>query len=203
MRTREKKCILATRNKGKIREFQRLFSDIGLEVLSLGELESPPDVVEDGNSFHENAFKKARTIAEHYGILAVSDDSGLEVDVLGGAPGVHSARYAGEGATDQENNQKLLEALKGVDESGRHARFRCVMVAYRPDGKWIEAEGTLQGIITLEPRGCKGFGYDPIFYVPELGKTLAEISTDEKNRISHRANALKKLHKKLTELLEP
>ena len=175
---------------------------MGLKVLSFADLKDPPDVIEDGKSFFENAFKKAKAVAEHYGILAISDDSGLEVDALDGRPGIHSARYAGEHATDQENNQKLLEDLQGVDDVHRQARFRCVMVAYRPDGAWVKAEGQLEGVITSRPKGDKGFGYDPIFFVPELGKTLAEISTEEKNKISHRAKALKALHKKLIGLLE-
>ena len=201
MQTKDKRCILATRNQGKIREFQSLFSDIGLEIISLNDVESAPDVQEDGATFFENAMKKARSMAEHFGLMAISDDSGLEVDALGGRPGIYSARFAGEGATDEENNRKLLREMEGIEPGRRTARFRCVMVAYRPDGAWVKAEGTLEGIITDSPTGDRGFGYDPLFYVPELQKTLAELTTEEKNRISHRARALQKLHQKLGELV--
>ncbi len=200
MYTKEK-CILATKNQGKIREFHELFKDLGIESLSLLDVENPPSVVEDGSTFFENAFKKAKTISEHFGIIAISDDSGLEVDALNGRPGIYSARYAGENATDEDNNKKLLNELKGVDLKDRTARFKCVMVAYRPDGKWVKAEGTLEGLISIEPRGDQGFGYDPVFLLPELGKTLAEIAIEEKNKISHRAKALRALHEKLPELL--
>ena len=201
MHTQKKSCILATKNQGKIREFKELFSDMGIDFLSLNDVEAPPEIVEDGKNFFENAFKKAKTISEHYGVMAISDDSGLEVDALDGRPGIYSARFAGEGASDEENYLKLLQELEGVEDEKRTARFRCVMVAYRPDGKWIKAEGSLEGVITREPRGTKGFGYDPVFLVPALGKTLAEIPMEEKNKISHRARALQALRESIEEIL--
>ncbi len=201
MQTQNRSCILATKNRGKIREFKELFSDMGMDFLSLNDVEAPPEIVEDGDSFFENAFKKAKTISVHYGIIAISDDSGLEVDALNGRPGIYSARFAGEGASDEENYLKLLRELEGIEDEKRTARFRCVMVAYRPDGKWVKAEGSLEGMITRKPRGTKGFGYDPVFFVPSLGKTLAEIPVEEKNKISHRARALHDLKERIEEIL--
>jgi len=200
VRTR-KKCILATKNKGKIREFKDLFKDMNIDLVSALDLESFPKIKEDGKTFLENALKKARIVAEHYGTMAISDDSGLEVDALNGRPGIYSARFAGEGATDEANNQRLLKELEGIPRERRTARFRCVIVAYRPDGKWVHGEGTFEGLIALEPKGRGGFGYDPVFFLPEFGVTVAELSATEKNRISHRARALKALYKRIKELL--
>ena len=185
--------VLATRNKGKVREFRALLRDFPLEIRSLEEFPEAPEVQETGKTFLDNAFKKAYEIAKALGCLALADDSGLEVDALGGAPGVYSARYAGEAATDEENNRKLLKELEGVPLNKRTARFRCVIVVCDPHGAWLKAEGTWEGLITFEPRGHFGFGYDPVFLIPELGKTAAEIPPKLKNQLSHRANALREL----------
>ncbi len=191
------KLILATKNQGKVRELRELLQDLGIEVSSLQDVEGLPEVIEDGDSFFENAMKKARTIAEATGLMALADDSGLEVDALGGGPGVRSARFSGPGATDESNNQKLLEMLEGVPPEGRGARFRCVMVLYHPSGKWLATEGACEGLIGTSPRGTKGFGYDPVFFLPDRGKTMAELDLEEKNRISHRGKALGALREKL------
>ncbi len=193
--------MIATRNKGKIRELKELLADFGLDILSLDQFPQVKEIVEDGNTFFENAMKKAKTVAEKTGLLAIADDSGLEVDALKGAPGVYSARYAGEDATDEQNYLKLLNEMKDVPTEKRGAQFRCVIVAYRPDGKWVSAEGVCRGRITSSPRGEQGFGYDPVF-VPEGDiRTMAELTREEKNRISHRGKALEMLKKKIGELI--
>lgn len=187
--------VLATANKGKMREFSGLLEGVFGRILSLNDLESPPDVVEDGATFRENALKKARAISAYSGKPALADDSGLVVDALGGRPGVYSARYAGEGATDRDNIAKLLSELEEIED--RNARFVCVLALVTPDGKEMTAEGTCKGVIITEPRGDGGFGYDPVFFLPELGKTMAEIPPGLKNRLSHRARAAEALIKLL------
>ncbi|NPA49609.1 MAG: XTP/dITP diphosphatase [Thermodesulfobacteria bacterium] len=199
---KEKVLVLATRNPGKVKELKALLADTGLEVKSLEDFPEAPEVEETGKTFFENAFQKAREIALATGHMAMADDSGLEVDALGGAPGVYSARFAGEGATDEENIRKLLQELEGVPEEKRTARFRCVIVVYHPSGHWFKAEGVWEGLITTEPRGEGGFGYDPIFLIPELGKTAAEIPLELKNKLSHRAKALAEMKYKLPSFLE-
>jgi XTP/dITP diphosphohydrolase len=195
------RILLATRNAGKVREVRGMLSGFPVEIVSLLDLPEMPDVVEDGTTFQENALKKARELARRFPGMVVADDSGLEVDALQGGPGVRSARYAGEKATDPENNRKLLDELISAPEKRRTARFRCVLALVQPDGReWI-AEGSCEGRIASEPRGNRGFGYDPVFLVPELGKTFAELTTEEKNRISHRARALAALRATLEELL--
>ncbi len=189
--------VLATGNKGKIREFSGLLEGVFGRIISLNDLESPRDVLEDGETFKENALKKARAIAAYSGLPALADDSGLVVDSLGGRPGVYSARYAGEGATDRDNIAKLLTELSGIE--GRKARFVCVLALASPDGEEITAEGTCEGVILTEPRGEGGFGYDPVFYLPELGKTMAELPPEKKNTLSHRARAAESLLKLLDE----
>ncbi len=196
-----KKIILATRNKGKISEMQSLMKDFGIEVLSLADVPDLPEVEEDGETFLENSLKKAREISTATGLMALADDSGLVVDALGGAPGVRSARYSGEDATDEKNNRKLLDEMKEIPDDQRQARFQCVMVLYHPDGEWISAEGSCEGVIAREPSGSEGFGYDPVFFVPSHGKTMAHLSRDEKNAISHRGNALRKLREMLPAFL--
>ena len=168
----------------------------------MNDVEELPEILEDGDTFFENAMKKARTVAEVTGLMALADDSGLEVDALNGAPGVRSARFAGPEASDADNNRKLLRELRDVPDGKRSSRFRCVMVLYHPSGRWISAEGSCEGMITQKPRGNSGFGYDPIFFVPEMGKTMAQIGPEEKNRISHRGGALRELKKKMPSFLQ-
>ena len=172
-----------------------------LQILSLTDLQPRAPIEEDGNTFRENAFKKARAVAYHTGRLSIADDSGLEVDQLEGAPGVRSARFAGEDASDTDNNRKLLRCLEGIPSSQRGAVFRCVIAVVDPQGKESWVEGTCSGVIGGEERGTLGFGYDPLFIIPELGKTLAELPLEEKNRISHRGKALASLKKVLADFL--
>ncbi|MCF7968894.1 MAG: RdgB/HAM1 family non-canonical purine NTP pyrophosphatase [Methylococcaceae bacterium] len=189
-----KKVLLASNNPGKIREIQAILAEHDLTVMPQSEF-GVGDVDETGLTFVENALIKARHAAALSGLPAIADDSGLEVDVLGGAPGVHSARYAGLGATDAKNNEKLLAALAGVPQTARTARFRCVMVYLRhaADPSPVIAEGVWHGLILEEARGSAGFGYDPLFYVPEHQRTSAELDAVLKNRISHRSQALRSL----------
>lgn len=182
--------IIATRNPGKLEEI-RLLLGPEIRLRSLADFADLPDIVEDGDTFEANAVKKARTVARHTGCPALADDSGLEVDALGGAPGVHSARFAGENATDAQNNAKLLHLLGETPEEKRTARFRCVIGITTPDGAVRTARGRCEGRILKRPRGRGGFGYDPLFLVPALKLTFAELSPGEKNRISHRGRALK------------
>ncbi len=195
------KILLATRNPGKVREIGAILGDLDINVVSLADFPDVPEVVEDGTTFFENAYKKAKEVSEATGMMVLSDDSGLQVDALGGRPGVYSARYSGKEGDDAANNAKLLKELEGVPEEKRTARFKCVMVLYHPSGKWISAEGTCEGRIALKPAGSGGFGYDPIFYMEQYGKTMAELPPEEKNRISHRAEALKALKRRLREFL--
>ncbi|WP_438434286.1 RdgB/HAM1 family non-canonical purine NTP pyrophosphatase [Gorillibacterium sp. sgz500922] len=200
-----KAILIATRNKGKAGEFAALFGALGYEVRTLLDYPELPDIVEDQDTFLGNALKKAREIAQRLGIPVLADDSGLEAEALGGEPGVYSARYAGEPTDDAANNAKLLrelakrmEAAPLAEDGGPlvygAARFISVLVLYDPqDGTWIHAEGTCPGYLLAEGRGTSGFGYDPLFYLPAYGKTLAEMTMDEKNRVSHRAAALAKL----------
>lgn len=184
------KVVIATNNPGKVREISEILSPQGIGVVSLNEYPGLVEVKEDGDTFKDNAVKKALAACGHTGLMALADDSGLEVDYLDGAPGVHSSRFAGEGKDDAANNQKLLELLAGVPEEKRTARFRCVVAIVDREGWIYTAEGTCEGIIATEPRGKGGFGYDPLFYLPEIGKTFAELEPEIKNKISHRARAL-------------
>ncbi len=193
--------MIATRNRGKLRELKELLADFGLDIQPLDHFPQVGEIVEDGDTFFENAMKKAKTVSEKTGLMAIADDSGLEVDALKGAPGVYSARYAGEDATDEQNYQKLLDEMKDVPEEKRGAQFRCVMVAYRPDGRWVSAEGICRGSITTSPRGEQGFGYDPVFVPEGDTRTMAELTREEKNKISHRGKALEILQEKISELL--
>ncbi|AFQ46056.1 XTP/dITP diphosphatase [Desulfosporosinus meridiei] len=186
------KIILATQNKGKIRELQELLGDADIEVLSLKDIEDWEDVEEDGITFADNAALKAKAAVKKTGLIALADDSGLEVDALAGSPGVYSARFAGEPKDDERNNDKLLQELKEVADSQRQARFRCALVIATPDGKEFLTEGTVEGQILTERRGRDGFGYDPLFFVPEYQRTMAELTLSEKNRLSHRAQAFRK-----------
>ncbi len=195
------KLVLASRNPGKLRELKALLEPLDIEVVSLEEYPGIPEVVEDGLTFTENAVKKARAVAAATGQVALADDSGLEVDYLNGAPGVFSARFAGEDRDDRANNEKLLHLLAGVPWEKRTARFRCVVAVAFPGGAVYTAEGVCEGMIADEPRGEKGFGYDPLFFVPAFGKTFAQLEPAEKNKISHRAKALRKARKILSEFL--
>lgn len=189
------KLIIASNNKHKISEIKSILSGKFEEILSLSEAEIEHETVEDGKTFLENALKKAREICEISGEAALADDSGLCVDALNGAPGVYSARYSGEGATSEKNNALLIKNLS--DDKDRSAYFICCVAMVYPDGREIVAEGRVHGEIIKEYRGTHGFGYDPIFLVEGDTRTLAELSDDEKNAISHRGNALKELLKKI------
>ena len=167
-----------------------MLADLPITIRSLAEFPGAPEVVEDGATYRENALKKARSAAQFTGKPALADDTGLEVDVLGGQPGLHAARFAGEGCTFQDNVRKLLLLLEGVPSGQRGARFVCVIALVEPGGREQVVEGELCGRITESQAGSGGFGYDPVFYVPEAGKTLAELTADEKNRVSHRRRAL-------------
>ena len=188
------KIVLATRNKGKLHEIRSILSEVGdYEVLSLLDFSDIPKVNEDRFTYAGNAIKKASTIAKLKGIPTLADDSGLEVDALDGDPGVRSARFAGLEASYKDNNRKLLKMLEGIPQDKRTARFQCAMAFVKPSG-WIEVTtGTYEGVIISKPRGDNGFGYDPLFYVPHIGKTFAELTSDEKNQISHRRIALEKM----------
>jgi len=184
------KLVLATQNKGKVREMAEALAATGIEVASLESFPQVGEIEEDGTTFLENAIKKARVTAGLTSIITLADDSGLEVDYLGGAPGVYSARFAGAVKSDLANNEKLLSSLAGVPPEKRTARFQCVIAIAHPDGRLHTVQGTCEGIIAAEPVGDMGFGYDPLFYLPEYGKTFAQLELPLKNRISHRGKAL-------------
>ena len=183
--------VLATRNAGKMKEFQQLLQGFPVEIKNLNDFGPIPEVEEDGETFDDNAYKKASFTAKVLGLPAIADDSGLVVSALGGAPGVKSARYAGENASDADNIAKLLKEMEG--QTDRRAAFECVISIAVPSGPALTYEGRCEGEITIKPRGKSGFGYDPVFYCPEYGKTFAELSSQEKNRISHRGKALKEV----------
>ena len=186
------KLLLATNNKGKVREYRSLLKDIPFEIVTLADEDITTEVDEVGGSLEENARLKATLLAAESLLLSLADDSGLEVDALDGEPGMLSHRYAGEGASDRDRVNYLLSRLKNVPEGQRTARFRCVIALATPDGKVECCSGECRGIITFEPSGELNFGYDPIFYIPELGKTMAELSLEEKNSISHRGQAARR-----------
>lgn len=191
--------VVATRNRGKFREIVAIFADWPGALRSLEEFPDLPEAVEDGATLAENALRKARWVAAQTGLPALADDSGLEVEALEGAPGVHSARFGGPGLTDAERNTLLLERLRGVPSEQRRARFRCVVALVLPDGREWSAQGTCEGRIALEPVGTCGFGYDPIFEVAGQGRTMAELPLEVKNTLSHRAQALRTLRRLLRE----
>jgi len=193
----EKKLLIATNNEGKAREYRSLLRGIPFRLVTMADEGITTDVPETGKSFEENAILKAKALAAAAGLLTLADDSGIEVDALDGGPGVLSHRYAGENTTDADRYKFLLEKLKGVPDDKRTARFRCVIAIAAPDGTVRTVSGECRGVLTTSPRGYNGFGYDPIFYVPELGRTMAEISPEEKNKISHRARAAEKARKLL------
>lgn len=196
-----KYIIIATGNKGKAKEFETLFSPLGYKVLTLHDLEGASDVEETGVTFEENAIIKAEALCQQFNTMVIADDSGLMIDALDGRPGVYSARYAGEQKDDNANIDKVLEELKDTPEKDRTARFYCALAVAVPGEETITVSGTVEGRIANERKGENGFGYDPVFYVPALGKMMAELKPEEKNAISHRANAMKKLKELLPKLI--
>lgn len=184
------RLVIATRNRGKLEEIMQILSGMNIAVESLSDYPGIGEIEETGETFRENALEKAIAVAKHTKQVALADDSGLVVDALGGAPGVMSARYAGPGASDSDKYRKLLSEMESVPNGRRTARFMCVVAIATPEGRTWTAEGSVEGVITREPRGNGGFGYDPVFLVPELGLTFAEIDTKTKNNMSHRAQAL-------------
>lgn len=188
---------MASGNRGKVAEIAAALAGLPVKVLALGDFGPVAEPEETGGTFEANARIKAAYYADWTGKPCLADDSGLEVDALQGAPGVYSARYAGPGATDSFNNQKLLAQMAKVPDDKRTARFRCVLVYSDPRGSELTAEGTCEGILLHTPRGAGGFGYDPLFYLPALGKTLAEMPLTEKNKVSHRGQALRNMADKL------
>lgn len=199
----EKTIVVATGNQHKLVEIGKIFQGFDVEIKSmkdvgLGQLE----IIEDGTTFEENALIKARVVMKRTGFLTIADDSGLEVDALNNQPGIYSARFSGEGATDEKNNEKLLALMAQIQEKERTGRFVCAMAAAYPNGKEVVVRGECHGLIGTEPKGSNGFGYDPLFFVPSLGLTFAELSQEEKNKISHRAKALEKLMTALSKDVE-
>ena len=194
----KQRIIFATGNKNKIREIHEILGDLGWEILSMKEAGVSADIVEDGKTFEENALIKARAICKLAGEMVLADDSGLEIDYLNKEPGIYSARYMGEDTSYHIKNKSLIDRLEGVPDEKRTARFVCAIAAVFPDGKELVVRGTVEGIIGYEEKGENGFGYDPIFYLPERGCTTAELPPEEKNSISHRGNALR-LMKELLE----
>jgi XTP/dITP diphosphohydrolase len=191
--------VLATRNEGKIAEFNQLLSGFDFQIMTLKDFGPLPPIIEDGKTFEENAYKKAHGTAKATGMPALADDSGLAVAALGGAPGVRSARYAGENATDEENNRKLLREMEGVNQ--RDASFECVLAIAVPRGPALIYDGRCEGLVSTELRGDQGFGYDPLFYYTPFGKTFAELSHLEKNGVSHRGKAMMELKNELNKVL--
>ena len=187
--------IVATWNRGKIREIREALKGLGLRIYALNDFPEIPEIEEDGKSFTENALKKARFYSKVFGKFTLADDSGLEVDSLKGMPGIYSARYAGERASSRENNRKLLKEMEEIPLSKRGAKFKCIMALVSPDGKEAITEGSCKGRIGMREKGRRGFGYDPLFILPKYGKTMAELSLREKNKISHRGKALRELRK--------
>ena len=189
--------IFATGNAGKAREVAMMFADMDVNVQTLKEAGIDVEVIEDGKTFMENAVIKATTIAKHTDKIVLADDSGLVIDYLNGEPGIYSARYMGEDTSYDIKNNNLLERMEGVPEKDRSARFVCAMAAVMPDGEIVETEGVMEGIIGYKLAGENGFGYDPIFYLPEFAASSAEISPEQKNAVSHRGKALRMMQEEL------
>lgn len=196
-----KQVVIATKNKGKAKDFEAIFSPLGFNVVTMFDVAPNMEIDETGTTFEENAILKAETLSKKLGQLVIADDSGLAVDALNGEPGVYSARYAGD-HDDEANIQKVLEKLEGVPEEKRTARFVCALSIAGPTIDTETVFGTCEGVILNEKRGTNGFGYDPIFYVPELKRTMAELTAEEKGAISHRGNAIRQLAQALPKLLE-
>ena len=194
------RIVFATGNQGKMREIREILGDLGLEVCSMKEAGIRTDIAEDGKTYEENALIKARAVAAQAGELVLADDSGLEIDWLGKEPGVYSARYLGEDTSYRIKNADLIRRLEGVPEEERTARFVCAIAAVLPDGRELTVRATIEGRIGYEEKGENGFGYDPIFYVPEMGKTTAELTEEEKNLVSHRGKALRLMKEELKKL---
>jgi len=192
--------VLATTNKGKTREFQKLLKDFPITIKNLADFGPIPEVIEDGETFDDNAYKKSSFTARVLGYPAIADDSGICVEALDGAPGVYSARYAGENATDADNVKKMLENLQNHDN--RNAAFKCVISIAVPTGAALTYEGDCKGVITDEPIGDNGFGYDPLFFYPQLNKTFAQLTIEEKGEVSHRGRAIKQIAKETDKILE-
>lgn len=190
----EQKLLIATTNPGKVAEFRKLLAGLPIRVIGPEDLtQAVPDCIEKGGSFCENARIKARHWFNHSGLASLADDSGLAVEALDGAPGIYSARFAGDGATDKDNLERLLERIHGVDHSERGASFICCLALCRTNGSLVMFQGRCDGVILDHQRGRGGFGYDPVFYYPPLGKTFAQLDTEGKNRVSHRGRALQSL----------
>lgn len=194
------KIVFATGNEGKMKEIRLILADLGMEILSMKEAGVCLDIVEDGATFGENAAIKAKAVWEKTGGIVLADDSGLVIDYLNGEPGIYSARYMGEDTSYEIKNQVLIDRLKDAKGAERSARFVCNIAAVLPDGQVVHTEETMEGLIAETPAGAGGFGYDPILYIPEFGKTSAELSIEEKNQISHRGKALEAMKHKLKEI---
>lgn len=204
-----KKIVFATGNAGKIKEIQVILADMGLEVVSMKEAGVSVDIEENGSTYEENALIKSRAVADclakmgqREDAVVMADDSGLEIDCLNGEPGVFSARYMGEDTSYHIKNANLIGRLEGVEDARRTARFVCAIAAVFPDGRELTSRGVIEGRIGYEEKGSNGFGYDPIFYVPAFGRTTAELSEEEKNRVSHRGNALQEMKRQLRRIME-
>ncbi len=198
------KIVTATKNKGKISEILKKFRDLnisGIELLNLSQFPDLPEIIEDGSTFSENSLIKAKAVSAFTGLISIADDSGLSVDALNGRPGVYSARYGGIGLDDKSRNILLLEEMKDIPPEKRNARFVCAITLFFPDGKSYSVSGECHGIITFSPAGENGFGYDPVFFLPEFKRTMAELSIEEKNKISHRGKAIDSLADLLKKLI--
>lgn len=192
-----KKIVFATGNAGKVKEIRMILADLGMEVLSMKEAGIRLDIEEDGTTYEENALIKARAVAAYTDAIVMADDSGLEVDALNKEPGVYSARYLGEDTPYSIKNAEIIKRLEGLEGEQRSARFVCAIAAVFPDKSEVTTRATIEGQIGFEEKGTNGFGYDPIFYVPEFGKTTAELTEEEKNQVSHRGKALELMKKEL------
>lgn len=195
------KIIFATGNAGKMREIRLILGDLGCEILSMKEAGADPEINENGKTFAENAEIKARAVWHCTGDIVLADDSGLVVDYIGGEPGVYSARYMGEDTSYEIKNRNIIERLSGAEGDERSARFVCNIAAVLPDGRVVHTEAAMEGMIAREPAGDGGFGYDPILYLPEFGKTSAQLTIEQKNRISHRGKALEAMKSELKRVL--
>lgn len=193
------RIVFATGNAGKMREIRMIMEDMGMEILSMKEIGIHPDIVEDGTTFTENAIIKAKAVAALTDAIVLADDSGLEIDALNKEPGIYSARYMGEDTSYRLKNANLIERLEGVPDEKRTARFVCAIAAVLPNGELLTTLGTVEGRIGYEEKGANGFGYDPIFFLPEFGCTSAELTDEQKNEISHRGKALRAMKELLQE----